>query len=201
MSLTDLPSELLRFIVCVEPLALMGPLSLVSKYTHEALMGPDVRDHEEHWRAFVRHRRWPSYQHIEAGKYEHVGKTWRDLARGWRDLKPWCYVHVRNPHWEACQHLITFDACPCGVAHRSAEPIIYKDMFYRISCLPDDKDTRFFVMAVPRINGRWRFFEWNPTRQSIFHTEEDGFVKYTAAAPGHKLNELPRWTSLFVAFI
>lgn len=131
--LTDLFPDLLRQIVCFAPETL-GALAFVSRALYAVLLGPDVAPYEPHWRAWVTRRRWPAYAHIEPGKNE----TWRDLARGWRALAKWDYVHVREPRWTTCNnHASTAGICFCSSKeHDPTDPVEYHDVYHRIDRIP-----------------------------------------------------------------
>jgi hypothetical protein len=195
MNLTDLCGDLLRFIVSLEPESLRS-LSLVCKATHEALFGLDVSPHAEHWRAFVTRRHWPAYAHIEAGKYEHVGKTWKEVARGWRDLVPWHYMHVQNPHCASCKCIILPTRCSC-----QPEGVIYKDARYRIFNVPTAKNTAFEFFDGPYAASS--VLHWIPASRCILGMVDMGghCEFHVVVAPASDLPTLPPWTSLFVRFI
>jgi hypothetical protein len=219
MSLADVPADLLRALVALVP-EIMGSLALVNKTFYDALLGPEVGASEPHWRVFVTQRRWPAYTHIEAGKYEHTGKTWRDLARGWRDLLPWNYIRVQNPHWTSCGNLIRqnvytaqLNHCPCGWWHLDSEPVVYRDAYFRITKLPEPDPDEMIGLQYPAFeiwNGPWspsyladntnKKCGWNPRKQHVLR--ESGFLDelYVVAAPESDLANRPKFVCIFKGF-
>jgi hypothetical protein len=217
MNLDDLPADLLRSLITFAPES-MGTLALVNKACYDALLGPEVGAGEAHWRAFVTQRRWPAYAHIEAGKYEHKEKTWRDLARGWRDLLPWFYVHVRNPHWASCGELIRQGApptrceqCPCGWLHGDMGPVVYRDAFYRITKLPEPDPDEMIGLQYPAFEvwhgapspfqQNYQRFGWNPRRRHILKESGSLDELYPVAAPETDLSTLPKFVCMFIGFV
>jgi len=214
MNLGNLPADLLRALVAIVP-ETMHSLALVNKAFYDALLGPAVGASEAHWRAFVTQRRWPSYAHIEAGKYEHADKTWRDLARGWRDLLPWHYVHVQNPHWASCGNLISpgyppsqCDDCSCGQRHGDSDPVVYRDVYYRITNLPDPdamiglQYPSFELWTGPKSPSQQvrRRCGWNPRERHILRNFHDLDILYVVAAPASDLGNRPKFVCIFLGF-
>lgn len=156
LTLSDLFPDLLRAIVCFAPESL-GALAFVNQTMYAALLGPDVEPNEAHWRAFVTQRRWPAYAHIEVSG----DKTWRDLARGWRELTPWHFLHVRAPYWVACGHG-RYNFCCCN----EDDVVAYRDNYTRIRELPTHYvDDRFMFESIEWPGKKW---SWNSSSNRVY---------------------------------